>query len=179
MTDERPRPQYGEYATPAEVAEARGPLPAVEPAPAPVAQRPASDVPPRPTVARPSVRPVSRWDRPFTIALLAAGVVNVIGSISVYLDLARSLRTAFAQLGATGLKLDGPEIPAIGVAMVVADSVLIVAAIILAALLIRRGRRAIWVPIVAFAVHGIVINLLVLPVVLNDPGYATLLHNLN
>src|ERR1700709_1761648 len=90
VTDDRPAPLYGEYATPAEVAAARGPLPdsdvALDPAPAPVRQ-------PTSAVARPSTAPVSRWDRPITIALLAAGVVNVASSVPLYLDFAYSLRT--------------------------------------------------------------------------------------
>ncbi|CAN5185745.1 hypothetical protein BH11ACT3_BH11ACT3_02970 [soil metagenome] len=186
MTDERqaserPRPQYGEYATPAEVAEARGPdAPPIVLTPSPTAR--AADPVHAPVVTGATrggrAATSSRWDRPLTFAFLALGVVNVLGSIPVYLDFARSLRTSFSQLGFADLKLDGPQLPALGIALLVIDSLLILVAIGLSAWLMRRGRRAVWVPLAAFVVHQIVQLALLLPIVLNDPGYAAVMQNL-
>ena len=79
MTDDRPRPKYGEYA----------------PLGTPAAATP---VVAAPTVVEPEVQPVRRrrtWDIALTTALLILGVLDVAGSFSRFGSLAATLRDAY------------------------------------------------------------------------------------
>lgn len=195
MTDERPRPQYGEYATPEEVAEARGPVTASEAeviaspvAGVPTQAEPTSTPPAGPTgAASPGAGPAvprprtatagpSRWDRPLTIAMLALAVVNTITTIPGYLAFRSYLTQAF-QAGGYGTIEIPPFADAAGVILLVTDAVIVLAAIAAAGLRMRAGRRALWVPIVAFAIHALVFVIVVSAVVLNTPDFVAIVEN--
>jgi hypothetical protein len=100
MTDDsRPRPAYGEYATPEAQAKAMGfshpvgsPVPGAPAAPLhsvapPIASSPAD------SIAARSGRPVNRV---VTIALLTLGLLNILASASSYLNLPATLQTIYA-----------------------------------------------------------------------------------
>lgn len=197
--ESRPRPEYGEYATPEEVAEARGPLPADEsahleqpttdrtgttnsgatypaasPATKPTAAAASSASPP--PGARASGRHPSRWDFPLTVALLAVGLVNTISSIPSYLNLSTALNDA-GQAGGLGDLSFGAAADAGGIALLLADSVILLISIALAWRRVRAGKRAIWVPIVAFLARLVFYVVVVTIVVLNTPGFTALVQN--
>ena len=158
MTDERPRPRYGEYAPVAPEA----PLSELPP-PAPVVVDPdpsADTVPPRRT-----------RDVVITTVLLLLGVYDVVISFSGFAGLGRALRSAFEQQGVEGFA-SAELANTMGAAINVVRVVLLVIAIVVSLLLIGRGRRAFWVPLAAAAVSALVIGVCVLVVVLSDPGFA-------
>ncbi|WP_169581240.1 DUF6264 family protein [Microbacterium thalassium] len=170
--ESRPRPQYGEYATPEEqrarikqpdAALLYEPAPVVEtsavvePAPAPAAEAPAE--------AR--SRPV---DRIVTFALLAYGLVNVISSFPALVDFAAYADTMFGLLGVDAELSD----PAAGKPWGVAAAlVLAVGWIITAAfswLRLRRGRISWWIPLAGGVVFTFIAAALMLVPIMNDPA---------
>jgi hypothetical protein len=181
---ERPRPRYGEYATPEEVAEARGPLP-VEPTDpvsrlaAPISTsaslRSSNAVaPPRPlpVVARPP-RPANNL---ITVLLIVVGIWNTATSVPSYLDLGPAL-TQGLELAGYGTVTFGAAAHTAGIVLLVISCVLLLAAAAGSLQLMRLGRRSIWVPVAAGALF-LVATLVVMTVVVADtPAVADLLHN--
>lgn len=188
MTDPRPRPEYGEYATPEQVAEARGPVPLDEtlavrekPAPsaAPSVTRPAAPLPPPVPGTHTSDAPprhASRWDLPITVTLIALALVNTLTSIPSYLNLATALNEAGRVSGMGDLTF-GAAASAGGVALLVLDTVVLLATIGLAWRRYRAGKRAAWVPIIAFGVRLVAYIVVVMVIVLNTPGFSAMVQN--
>jgi hypothetical protein len=193
--DSRPRPQYGEYATPEEQrARMRPPGPAAQAAAAP----PAQSAPPAPTwgaSSLPGTKPAPKpgpWpeatpgtrerkphpvDRIVTLALLAYGLINVITSIPSLVDNAAYTETVFKLLGVNATLSD----PAAGkpwgfaAALVMALGWLITAW--LSWLSLRRGRLTWWIPLVGGFVFTFVSGVLMLVPLMNDPAVWTQLVN--
>lgn len=186
--DPRPRPQYGEYATPEEQrARIHQPAP---PAQAPAAAPP----PPAPTwgaSSMPGTKPGS-WpeatpgtrerkphpvDRIVTFALLAYGLINVISSIPSLVDYTAYTETVFKLLGVNATLSD----PAAGkpwgftAALVLTLGWLITAG--LSWLSLRRGRLTWWIPLVGGFVFTFVSGVLMLVPLMNDPTVWTELVN--
>ncbi len=192
MSDQRPRPEYGEYATPEEVAEARGPVPLEETLA--VRETPAASSPSAPAASRPSASPTlpppvpgtqtsstpprhpSRWDLPLTVTFIALALVNTLSSIPSYLDLATALNEAGRVSGMGDLAF-GPAASAGGIALLVIDAVILLATIGLAWRRFRAGKRAVWVPIIAFAVRLVAYVIVVMVIVLNTPGFSAIVEN--
>jgi hypothetical protein len=173
MSDQRPRPQYGEYATPEEVAALRGvpvepPSRTVPPASPPAGPRPGAGV----------AAPASGWrriDRPITIALIVFGVINVIQSAPLFVDFVSTLELAAKSVtyGPVDLaSLDFGEAARIGGYVLLAISiVLLVAAAGFSYLALSRSRVAFWIPLAA-GVLNLVCYVVVLAVVLySTPGF--------
>ncbi|MEO5535483.1 MAG: DUF6264 family protein [Pseudolysinimonas sp.] len=149
----RPAPQYGEYATPEEVAALRGtPLDAqlvVTPAP--------PNAPPtnaRPPVSRDvPVVPVlraRRFDPMITIALLVFGAVNVVQTAPYYLAFDNLLEVSTAHTPLE--KIDFGEAARVGGYWLLAIGVvLMVAAVVISFARLRRSRITFWVPLTAAA----------------------------
>jgi hypothetical protein len=157
MPDSRPAPQYGEYATPEEVAALRGTP--VEPAPvaAPPVVRP-----PRPSGAR-------RYDRPATIALLLFGLINLLQYAGPLMDFANTLDRYL--IGTPYDAIDFGEAARIGGLVLLGIlTVLLVAAVACSYLLLRRGRVAFWVPLTAGALTILAWVATLTVVVLQTPG---------
>ena len=175
MTDSRPRPQYGEYATPEVQAKAMG-LPAVAPDP------PAGT----PTPAPEPVNSATEWDTPaakrvaprgglvnqiVTLALLALGLVNVLSGISTYLSLPTLIQTAYDQLG-VGRYTATALASMLGiVAIAVSATVWTVTAWICVRLL-RRARMSWWVPLLGAAVTALALAVILSVAVLSDPAFS-------
>ena len=192
--DERPRPQYGEYATPEEVAEARGPLPAeptdpvsrlAAPISRPVSARGAkagarpspglrSAPPPRgtPVVAR---HP-RQANNLITVLLLVVGIWNTVTSIPSDLDFGTVLTqgVALAGYGTVGF---GAAAHTAGIVLLAISCLLLLAAIGVSLQLIRRGRRSIWVPVVAAALYLVASLIVMTVVVANTPALMHVLQN--
>ncbi len=158
MPDPRPAPQYGEYATPEEVAALRG-----------------SDIPaptmsaPPPPIAPVSVSTLRRLDRPITIALIAFGVLNLLQYSSALLDFEGFLETATK--GTSAESIDFTEAARIGgVVLFVVSLALVLASGAIAVLLLRRGRLAFWVPLVAGALSVLAWVVVLVAIVLQTPG---------
>jgi len=194
---QRPRPRYGEYATPEEVAEARGPLPPepVEPSDpvsrlaAPI-ERPASPraaqtgARPSPGVrsaARsPSARVGRRHPRPgnnlITVLLLVFGIWNTVSSIPSYLDFAAVLSQG-VELAGYGSVTFGAIARTAGIVLLVISLLLLIAAVGVSLRLIRDGRPSIWVPLAAGALYFVASLIVMAIVVANTPALLSVLDN--
>lgn len=158
MPDPRPAPQYGEYATPEEVAALRGPdvaTPAISETPPPV-------VPTRRATGR-------RFDRPITIALIAFGVLNLLQYSGALLDFEGFLETATK--GTAAESIDFTEAARIGgIVLFVLSLALVLGSAAIAVLLLRRGRLAFWVPLVAGALSVLAWIIVLVAIVMLTPG---------
>lgn len=194
---QRPHPRYGEYATPEEVAAARGPLPPervettdpvsrravpiVRPAPSSRSGAPPRrSRPPRPTLTpRPSpvgARPPRAGNNLVTVLLLVFGIWNTVGSIPSYLDFGPVLSQGI-QLAGYGSVEFGAIAHTAGIVLLVISLLLLIGAVGMSLRLIRDGRRSIWVPITAGALDLLVSVVVMTIVVANTPALADVLHN--
>lgn len=164
MTEQAPEPpRYGAYATPEQQARARGteiPPPAVmSPESAP------------PIDATPAPAPKQRrGDKIASVALLAFGFVNVVTGIPGWLRLPDSLQLAYDQLEVG--EYQAVELAsAIGIAVLVTQIVLWLAALGITVTLIRAGRLSWWVPLAAGVIAVVVTSVLVVIAIMSDPGF--------
>lgn len=175
MSDPRPRPQYGEYATPEEVAALRG-IPVELPPPTP----PPTGPPAAPRSAPGMAAPVKGWrrfDRPITIALILFGVFNVVQSAPLFLDFVPTLELAAKSVTYVDLaSLEFGEAARVGGYVLFAISiVLVIAAAGFSYLALSRSRVAFWIPLAAAGLN-FVCYLVVLAVVLySTPGFLSVI----
>lgn len=180
---ERPRPQYGEYATPEEqrarIAALGGAAPhpdVAETAQVPAAgsdARPggASRAPlpsPRPTTT--AARPTRLADRVITVALLAYGFVTVLGAIPQLVDFAGFAQTWMDMAGIDASLADptGGRAWGIAAAVVYGAGWLLTAALSWWSLSLRR--LSWWIPLVGAIVTFIIVSMLLAAPLLSDPG---------
>ncbi|MEO6943308.1 MAG: DUF6264 family protein [Lacisediminihabitans sp.] len=181
MTDSRPRPQYGEYASPEDQAKAIGiPLvhvPKTVPAAAPVADPVHSVEKGKEKDAHSAVasnstatRAKRSRDTVATVMLLGLGLAWILISIPGTSDLAGTLNRTYALQGYTGKY--GPVALASILGLVINISSLVLWGITCAVsiALIRRHRRAFYVPLIGGALSGLVIIALTIVAMFNDPG---------
>jgi len=144
----RPKPQFGEYATPEEQrARIQEPAPWQQEPPTPVmTDSPAPGIPASPAPAERGPRPV---DRIVTFALLAYGLVNVISSVPAFLDYGAYAETLLSMLG-VDVQITDP-------AAVSWWSV-------------RRGRLTWWIPLVGGILFTFVSGALMAVPLMNDPA---------
>lgn len=169
MSDARPRPAYGEYATPEEVAAITGrpvrPEVAAEPAPLPPPD-PAELRHAPPPVAAERVKVVPAWDRGLTIGLLFAGLFYLILAIPGFLQFDVGLRT---QLGLDELR-DAGTYRAVGIATLVIHVLVLAGAAYWSFRRVTAGRRAFWVPLVGAAIVNILPAIVLASVMMQDPA---------
>lgn len=160
--DPRPRPQYGEYATPEQQrASIREP---VRESPAVVSAPPLPPVRP----AAPPVRAPRTVDRIVTVMLLVFGLVNVATSVPALLDYEGYVDTFLRALGADGALADPDSGAAWGIAAAIVLVVGLVAAAMLSRGSLRRGRITFWIPLVAGVVVNLVASFLAIVPIVND-----------
>jgi hypothetical protein len=155
MTDERPRPRYGEYADVPPVP-TPSPAPAPEPAPEPAAV---------PVVRR------RTWDVVLSTVLLLWGVFDVVTGLAVFGNLGVALRAASEQQGIEGFS-SVEYADQIGGWLNIARVALLVLAIVVTLLRLARNRIAFWVPLTAGAVAALLVVICVMVIFLADPGFA-------
>ena len=169
----RPRPQYGEYATPEEqrarirqpdvtIALDNGrPVEEAAPVAAPATVAPGADVVPT------RRRPV---DRIVTFALLAYGLVNVISSFAAFLDYSAYAETMFTVLGVEAELSD----PASGRPWGIAAALLLTVGWLATAAVswwnVSRGRLSWWIPLVAGVLFTFAAGVLMVIPLMNDPA---------
>ncbi|MEO6532210.1 MAG: DUF6264 family protein [Pseudolysinimonas sp.] len=201
-SDSRPRPQYGEYATPEEVAEARGPIPEEPNDPVSRLVSAISSAPPERTSrstktssAKPSSRPTpglssaapprgapvaTRHPRPannlITVLLLVLGIWNTVTSIPSYLDFGPVLSQG-VRLAGYGTVEFGAAAHTAGIVLLVVSLLILIAAVGFSLRLIRSGRRSIWVPVAAGALYLIASIVVMTVVVANTPALSVVLQN--
>ncbi|MDJ0334440.1 DUF6264 family protein [Salinibacterium sp. G-O1] len=160
MTDDRPRPKYGEYAPIGSVPPAAAPDPIVAQTSAKAAPSTSDSLPKRRT-----------WDVALTTALMIAGVLDVVGSFSRFGNLAATLREVYAQQG-LGTFTNDALANDMGVAINVVRVVLLVAAIGLGLWRLGQNKIAFWIPLAAGVLAIIVVTVCLLVVVVSDPALA-------
>lgn len=166
---ERPRPQFGEYASPEEQqAHIRTPLPPQQDA----SFVPATHhvLPPLPGggAGEPKRRPV---DRVFSIILIVLGALSVLVMAPGLFSFTDSLTQTLGSLGVPADLADQPRDQApytIG-AVVLIVGFLLTAAATLA--LLRAGKVSSWVPVVGAIVTWMILSMVISPALMADPGF--------
>ncbi|MCW4386455.1 DUF6264 family protein [Salinibacterium sp. SYSU T00001] len=190
MSDERgrPRPAYGEYATPEEVARARGmtldeyerhlasiaPTRDEEATPDAASARPSEPsrssapvAPPRSALANSNAR---IGDCIVTIALLAFGLLSVVTTIPALLDLGEGLSAAFAAQG-LGAYTSFEAARAMGVVAIVVQLLLWLLTLALSIGAVRRGRLSWWIPLLGGVLAVLIVSALGLAAIFIDPAF--------
>lgn len=169
---ERPRPQYGEYASPEEQ-RARIAVPDASDAISSGESLTVGPAPSAPAVAdAPTVRRARPVDRILTFALLGYGLVNILVSVSSFLDFPSFAQTYFQILGIEG------EFSNIADGVFwgrVASIVMVVGYLVTAWLSIRRlrtGKLTWWVPLVGGAVTHLIVGFCLVTPLMADPAMA-------
>jgi len=163
MTDEpRPAPQYGEYATPEEVARLRG----VQSSPDPVFHQ--AD-----PVKQAVTRPRRAWDLPLTVGLLVLGFILTLQSLSGFFAFSATLTAAFKVSGVD--IVFGADADVAGILLLIIHCVLFLAAVGVSVLQLRAGRPAFWVPLVAGALAMLADIAVPLVLIATNPAYASVL----
>ena len=175
----RPRPQYGEYATPEQQAAAAGipyrphahAAPPHGQVPAAVPPPPAHDTrvgAPGPTSVQASSR---RWDFVLSSLLLGYGLFSVIIGSAQYTDLAGLINTQLYSPQKIGTFVASPLSERLGVVLVVSQIVLYVLTAAFTIARLRAGRIAFWIPVCGALLFGIVVFACLASLVLGDPAY--------
>lgn len=188
MSESRPRPQFGEYASPEEQrariaepideqrAEELGIAPVVpverqprqqqEPTLREQTREPAT-VPPG-TAAAAGTRPVA-GDRLATSILLGLGLVGLIVTMPGLLDLPGQIRALLFRAGISGYSTDGLA-SAMGSLALGLQILLWVVAVLLSSRSLRAGRLTFWIPLVAGVVANVAVVILVAVALGADPA---------
>ncbi|MFT2693898.1 DUF6264 family protein [Clavibacter zhangzhiyongii] len=111
-----------------------------------------------------------RFDAAITIGLLAAGLVNVAGSIGANADPSRAINQSYALFGG-GTYTVTEQTSVIGIAVNVVNVVVFVLAAWIALELVKRKRVAFWVPIAGAVVATVITSVLVLSLIVQDPAF--------
>jgi hypothetical protein len=172
VSDARDRPQYGEYASPDERLAAGG-LP-LDPDPV-VVDRVAGTTelaPPDPASRVDGAPPVARnGDVMLTIGLLVIGVYSVVTSIPGLLGLSTTLVDAFDAAGLEPFtSFDLAD--AIGLAILVSHSIILVVTVALALSRLRARKLAFFIPLIGGALAAVIFLVLLLVAMMSDPSFA-------
>jgi hypothetical protein len=174
-----PAPRWGEYAP---VAAPVAP-PEVERAPEPEVRKPETHKPvslrdslrgtAKSTDSAESVdgpaRPVRRWDRILTSALLALAVLNVLTGIPAMLDLPETLSTYYRTFG-MGSYTSVALASGVGIAINVSQVVLLIVTVLLTTASLRAHRISFWIPLTAGVISTILISVLFSVAMSGDPA---------
>ncbi|MFS0867049.1 DUF6264 family protein [Microbacterium sp. 179-B 1A2 NHS] len=168
MSDPRPQPQYGEYATPEQQRAAMG-LPVAEPVAAPAVDHPKPPTAPATTVGP---QPTRLADRVLTAVLLAYGLVTVVSAIPQLVDF-----TAFAETWMDVAGVDGRFTNTAQGALWggISAAIFIVGWLLTAGLSwwsLARRRVTWWIPLVGAIVTFVIVSLCLVVPIVGDPAVA-------
>ncbi|MFJ4039292.1 DUF6264 family protein [Microbacterium sp. NPDC090007] len=168
----RPRPQYGEYASPEEQ-RARIQRPEVtEALDAGVAPQPSVEPTPAPAAGTASARVRGpRWDRILTFGLLVYGLVSSVSTIVQLLDFPNYAESAARILGSEASYTNLSAGYVWGAAAALAYGVGWLVTALLTWRRLGRGRVAFWVPLVGFAATAAIAAVCVTIALTADPQF--------
>lgn len=192
MSEPRPRPQFGEYASPEEqrahIAEPVDEQRAEELGIAPVvpvdrrsveptlreqtrqaSPQGSSSAPTSSQGADGARRPVT-GDRLATSILLGLGLIGLIVTMPSLLDLPGLIRPALVQLGVSGYSSDGLA-SAMGILALGLQIAIWIGAVLLSLRSLRAGRLTFWIPLVAGVVANIVVIVCLAIAMGADPAF--------
>lgn len=165
MTDERSRPEYGEYASPEEQAAAIGTVPEAM-----------QDITPQAVVPEADIAPIRRWDIIASVALIVIGAYATFSSIPQFANLQGTIEGIYAVYGYTGTYPNPALASAIGIAINIVQPVALVLAMIISARRLRGGHIAFWIPLVAGVIVTIVAGALLVTAFYSDPAFISFLE---
>lgn len=173
MSDsERPKPQYGEYASDDEQASALV-RSGVEPASVHPQALPASSVSPAafptqtPTIAP---RPRSAFDRIVTVFLISFGAVSIFGSATSFLNLGEKLPEIVAQQN-MGVFHSTDQTATIGIIIFATQVLLWSLTAVWSYRRIKRRKLAWWVPVLLGALSFVLLSILLGSALSADPSF--------
>jgi hypothetical protein len=168
MTDTpRPRPQFGEYATPEEQKRAiKVPLDHAESIPVESQVSPTSHI----SVQTPA-RPAPGGDRFATVLLLGIGLATILLSAPALIDLPDAMRSYFSQLEIGKFTSDALA-TTMGWTALVLEVVLWGLALWLSMRALSRGKVAWWIPLVFGVIANIAVFVCVAVAMAGDPSFA-------
>jgi hypothetical protein len=172
--DHRPRPRYGELApegwswTPPQESQApAASAPVSTNAAVPLgSQRNPAAASAAPLEA-PAVRPAPAWDRPVTISLLFLGLIGTFFAVSILGSVPESLQLLYTQ-AELGDYTAAAFVAPLLLAGSILQGVIWVASSVAAVLLLMRGRRAFYVPLIGGIVAFVVLVATVAAVLTGD-----------
>ncbi|WP_411721558.1 DUF6264 family protein [Mycetocola sp.] len=180
MSDiQRPRPQFGEYATPEEQQKAiKVPLDDSESMPVASQESPSSHISVQGgrTAQVPAKRATA--DRVATMMLLGIGLMTILLSLPALIDLPKSIDTAFAQLDLgdyTSTALGS----ALGWTALLISAALWGFALWLSLRALRRGRIAWWIPLVFGVIGNIAVFACIAFAMAGDPAFSDYVNRVN
>lgn len=174
MSDpQRPRPQFGEYATPEEQRNAiKVPLDDAESIPVESQESTSSHISVqggRDAVATaPAAGPSG--DRIATMILLGVGLMTVVLSASALIDLPTAIRTTFVQLDVGTYSTESLG-AAMGWTALLVQAALWITALWLSLRTLRAGRKAWWIPLVFGVVANVVMFGCIAVAMTGDPAF--------
>ena len=169
---QRPRPQFGEYATPEEQrARIQAPAAWQQELAAPImTEAPAPGIPSPSQPAEPARRRPRPVDRIVTFALLAYGLVNVVSAVPAFLDYGAYAETMLTMLGVDAQLSDPADGRAWGIAAVLVLAIGWCATAAVSFWSVRRGRLTWWIPLVAGILFTFTAGALMAVPLLSDPA---------
>ncbi len=175
MTDpQRPRPQFGEYATPDEQRKAiKVPLEDDEPVPVESHVSPSSHI----SVQTPA-RKAPGGDRFATVLLLGIGLVTILISLSALVDLPDAISAAFAQMEVGDFTSTGLA-ATMGWTAIVIEVVLWGLALWLSLRALGRGKTAWWIPLVFGVIANVAVFVCIAIAMAGDPSFAEYVSRTN
>jgi hypothetical protein len=182
--NERPRPQFGEYATPDQQRDAiKVPLSDHESIPVESQVSPTSHISVQgasraePSAIGTQVRP-SAGDRFATVLLLAIGLITVLMTIPALSNLPAAIAPTFVQLGVGTFTADDFA-RSMGWGALIAEIVLWVLALVLSLRALRRGKRAWWIPLVFGVLANIVVFAAIAIAMTADPAFTDYVNRMS
>jgi Family of unknown function (DUF6264) len=173
MTDDRPLPQYGEYATPEQQAKAMGkhyvaPEPRIEPS-----NVTASSV--QPALQRPATFASGYSNRFLTVFLLGLGALTLFWNVPGYLNYAIVFKAAVVAAGYSSIAVPA-TFAEIGIVGLVANIVLYLVSVGWSLWWLKRGRVSFYIPILGAVVFVVV---MALTIAILAPGYIAQLSQIS
>ncbi|HEY8912015.1 DUF6264 family protein [Lacisediminihabitans sp.] len=174
MTDPRPRPQYGEYASQKDQAAAAGlPAPSFAPPVVPPAAERAAERAAVERGAAPSATGAAaprRWDIFLSYALLAYGAVTVVAGFFQFTDLNAVIEQVYTMMS-IGTYTPTALAGTLGIVINVSNVVLFVITVAVTMRALRKGRLAFYLPIIGGAVAYLVSFVCLATLMLGDPAF--------
>ena len=182
--DLRPRPEYGEYASPQDQASAiAGSQPPVspflvpgneaKPGPTPAASGWPAVTPPKASTGE---RPRRRWDLILSVGLLSYGLITVMTGFVQYSDVASIINQAY-EIQGVGAFTSTDSADTVGTAAIFVNVVLYAITAAITIQLLRRRRLAFYVPIIGGALSAIIIGIMIVSLMLGDPAFTEYMNN--
>ena len=167
MSD-RPRPEYGEYATPEEQSAASGvphtPPPLAPPVPGTQIRTAA---PPEGQVAAPR-----SWDRVLTTAFLAYGAVTLVSRFLTLDTTGQNLKESLATVGFVGFS-SIEQINAVALTSALIELVILALTVAISLRRLRSGKITFFIPLIAGVLATVIMAMIFMPIVVADPAYLT------